>query len=243
MCRSASSVKSGRVASGTSGSYFFLRFLRRWPAVSRRRGRGGRLEHRLPAGSLLLAHARGARPRHGLAGRPGRRDAARPAPGDQEADRQSQNERMMPCWSSGRTNVAPTIMPRMPMKRVSRPTRIACRPTSTNAKPRLSEPSSWRTVPTTIGPLLIASTASAFVPSAARLPALDDAHDADDRRADAVGDRADRGDDQRDLPKRSAARLRGLEEEGEHDEDQQRPRRREQRADRQGRVVADVVEL
>ena len=54
------------------------------------------------------------------------------------------------------------------MKRVSRPTRIACRPTSTKAKPRLREPSSWMTVPATIGPALIASRASALVASDAR---------------------------------------------------------------------------
>ncbi len=150
----------------------------------------------------------------------------------------------MPCWSSGSTNVAPAIMPRMPMKRVSRPTRMACSATSTNAKPRLSEPSSWRIVPATIEPDPIASSASEFVASSREPGALDDAHDADDRGADRVGHGADRDRDQRDLREAAAARPRGAVEVGEHDEDQQRAERRQHRpGDVRELVVADVLQL
>ena len=120
------------------------------PLGAVRRARGGVAV----AGGLLragagtrLARVLLRRPRHRLARAPGGRHARRPAPEQQGAEGAQPDDRMIPSWSSGRRNVAATIIPRMPMKRVSSPTRIAFSDVTARPKSRAKLPAKVRAVP------------------------------------------------------------------------------------------------
>ena len=225
-------------------------------AARRGRGAGGarraprppwrRLAAALAArGHALLADLLLGRPRLRLAGLPGRRVAAGPArAGTARRAPESQKIFTNGSWPSswGRKERTPTMIPSTPMKRVSRPTRIALSAVSAMPRPRIAEPrpASW-TAPV-VNESASASRAASSVCCAASANALTSLRQrerrdgAGDDRQHGAGDRRD----QRDLVELRVARLRrAVQVDDRHADQRERERRDEARRDDRDDVVVE----